>query len=127
LTQGYWKTHSIYGPAPYDDTWALIGEDTIFFLSGKSNYQVLWTAPAGNAYYILAHQYIAAKLNFLNGADPTDAQAAFDAATTLFNTYTPAQIGALKGNNATRKLFLSLATTLDKYNNGLIGPGHCSE
>ena len=28
LTQGYWKTHSKYGPAPYDSTWALIGEDT---------------------------------------------------------------------------------------------------
>ena len=33
LTHGYWKTHSSYGPAPYDDTWALvspIGEDTQF-------------------------------------------------------------------------------------------------
>jgi len=137
LTQGYWKTHSHHGPAPEDDAWFNLGDvdgdgtsegaDENFFKSGKTYYQILWTAPAGNAYYILAHQYIAAELNFLNGADPTAAQAAFDAATTLFNTYTPAQIGALKGNNATRKLFLSLATTLDKYNNGLIGPGHCSE
>ena len=43
LTPGYWKTHSKYGPAPYDATWALYGEDNIFFLSGLSNYEVLWT------------------------------------------------------------------------------------
>lgn len=46
LTQGYWKTHSKYGPAPYDDTWALVGEDTPFFQSRLSWYQVLWTPPA---------------------------------------------------------------------------------
>ncbi len=28
LTRGYWQTHSAYGPAPYDATWAEIGEDT---------------------------------------------------------------------------------------------------
>ncbi|MBE0481575.1 MAG: hypothetical protein IBX68_11435, partial [Dehalococcoidia bacterium] len=76
---------------------------------------------------ILAHAYIAAELNQLNGADFTDAQAAFDEATTLFSTYAPAQIGALKGNSSLRKLFISLADTLDKYNNGIIGPGHCDE
>ncbi len=127
LTPGYWKTHSQYGPAPYNDTWAIIGENTTFFLSGQSYFDVLNTSPAGNAYYILSFQYIAAQLNFLNGADPTDAQDAFDQATTLFNTYTPAQIGALKGSNATRQLFISLGTTLDNYNNGLIGPGHCDD
>jgi len=130
LTPGYWKTHSGYGPAPYDETWVLIGEDTVFFLSGQTYYQVLWTPPSGgNAYYILAHQYIAARLNSLNGADFSAAQAAFDQATGLFNVYTPAQIAALKGKagNELRALFISLAETLDDYNNGYIGPGHCSE
>ena len=70
LTPGYWKNHSQYGPAPYDATWAQVGEDTIFFLSNQTWYEVLWTAPKkGNAYYILAHAYIAAYLNELNGAD----------------------------------------------------------
>lgn len=128
LTPGYWKTHSMYGPAPYDETWALIGEDTPFFLSGKSYYNVLWTAPGGNAYYILAHAYIAAELNFLNGAAATpEVQTAFDTATGLFNTYTPAQIAALRGNSPVRQQFIALAELLDDYNNGLIGPGHCSE
>jgi hypothetical protein len=90
---------------------------------------VLWTPPQGNAYYILAHAYIAAELNFLNGADFTDAQAAFDAATDLFETYTPEYVAGLKGpaGNALRAQFIELAEILDDYNNGLIGPGHCSE
>jgi len=127
LTPGYWKTHSILGPAPYDDTWAQIGENTTFFFSGKSYYQALWTSPQGNAYWILAHAYIAAQFNQLNGADFTVAQAAFDQATALFGnpTNTPADVGGLKG--AARNTWINLATILDNYNNGLIGPGHCSE
>ena len=128
LTPGYWKTHSSFGPAPYDDTWATIGEGTTFFHSGQSYYGVLWTNPSGgNAYYILANAYIAAELNNLNGADFSAAQSAFDAATALFDdpSNTPESIGSLKGH--ARDAWLSLATTLDSYNNGLIGPGHCSE
>jgi hypothetical protein len=128
LTPGYWKTHSSYGPAPYDDTWALVGENTTFFSSGKSYYQVLWTSPSGgNAYYILAHAYIAAQLNQLNGADFSAAQTAFNQATALFANpaNTPASVGALRGS--ARNTWINLATTLDNYNNGLIGPGHCSE
>ena len=135
LTPGYWKTHSQKGPAPYDDTWALLDatlqEGKIFFLSGQSYYQVLWTPPqGGNAYYILAHAYIAAELNFLNKADKTsEVQAAFDAATGLFNANTPADVAAAKGKagNALRAQFIQLAGILDAYNNGLTGPGHCSE
>jgi hypothetical protein len=130
LTPGYWKTHSEYGPAPYDDTWASIGEDTPFFLSGQTYYEVLWTPPTGgNAYYILAHAYIAAELNFLNGADPSAAQDAFDEATDLFNTYTPEEVAGLKGKvgKELRAQFIDLAEILDDYNNGYIGPGHCSE
>jgi len=126
LTPGYWKTHSSYGPAPYDDTWVPIGEEgTPFFLSGKSWYQVLWTPPAGgNAYYILAHQYIAARLNQLNGAwVPTEVQGWMNAATELFEAYEPT--GRL--DKEEKAEFIFLAGKLDAYNNGLIGPGHCDE
>jgi hypothetical protein len=125
LTQGYWKTHSKYGPAPYDSTWALIGEDTTFFLSAKSWYQVITTPPAGgNAYYILAHQYIAAKLNLAGGTSSTAAvDAALAGATTFFGTYTPASTLS----PSVRAQAIAWATTLDKYNNGIIGPGHCPD
>lgn len=127
LTQGYWKTHSKYGPAPYDPTWGLQGEDTPFFLSGKTWYEVMWTPPSGgNAYYSLAHQYIAAQLNFLNGASSTpEVTDAINAATTLFNTYTPAQWSSLP--KSVKNQFKSLANILDQYNNGIIGPGHCDD
>jgi hypothetical protein len=130
LTQGYWKTHSEFGPAPYDDTWALLsnGASTTFFSSGKTWYQVFWTAPAGNAYYILADQYMAAKLNMLNGASvPASVQTAFNQATTLLNTYSPAQVAAMKSSNSVRQSFINLAGILGSYNEGLTGPGHCSE
>lgn len=132
LTQGYWKNHSQVGKAPYDDAWALLGpeeETKVFFLSGKTWLEVFRTPPSGgNAYYQLAHQFMAAKLNILNGASvPPSVQTAINTAVTLFNTYTPAQIGALKANSAIRQQFISLAGTLGSYNEGTIGPGHCDE
>jgi hypothetical protein len=125
LTPGYWKTHSELGPAPYDDTWAQLsgGASTPFFSSGKSYHQVLWTPPQGNAYYILAHAYIAAKLNGLNGADLSSVSSTMTSAGQFFTSHTP-------GSNLTkakRTQVLGWATQLDGYNNGLIGPGHCSE
>jgi hypothetical protein len=124
LTPGYWKTHSIYGPAPYDDTWAMLGEDTPFFTSGLSYYQVLWTSPSGgNAYYILAHAYIAAVLNDLNGADTSAVTSQLAHAAVLFGSYTPTSMLP----RIVRADFINTASILDQYNNGLIGPGHCSE
>ncbi len=131
LTPGYWKNHSSYGPARYDDTWKQIGENTVFFLSGNSYYQVLWTEPdGGNVYYNLARAYIATKLNGLNGASiPAEVQSSYDKATELFNKYTPAQVLDLKGKTGTdvRTEFTNYAQTLDKFNNGLLGTPHCSE
>lgn len=125
---GYWKTHSFYGPSHYDSVWAMLGEDSTFFLSNQSNYQVMWTSPKhGNAYYMLAHMYITTELNFLGGADPTDVQTTFDDATALFETYTPEDIGKLKGNDPLRKQFITLKNMLARYNDGTIGPGSCSE
>lgn len=124
LTQGYWKTHSSYGPAPYDDTWAQLasGANTAFFGSGKTYYQILWTPVQGNAYIALAHQFIAAQLNGLNGADTSAISAAMAQAQALLSTYTPSTLPRTLRNQA-----LQLASTLDAYNNGAIGPGHCSE
>jgi hypothetical protein len=127
LTAGYWSTHSEYGPSLYDSTWAKLanGADTPFFLSSQSYYEVINTAPKGNAYYNLAHQYIAAELNFLRGADPADVQSTFDAATALFNAYSPDEVKDLKG--PAKKEWTDLASVLDDYNNGYTGPGHCAE
>jgi len=130
-TIGYWKTHSKYGPAKKADaTWNLIlptGPDAPFFMSGKTYIQVLGTSPRGNPYYILAHQYIAAELNFLAGAYDGAVDDEFAAAKVLLQTYTPAQVAFLANNNADKKAFTTLGGILDNYNNGIIGPGHCED
>ena len=110
------------------DTWALLpnNANTPFFLSERRYYQVLWTNPAGNAYFILAHAYIAV-MNGLNEASTAIVDGALYEATQIFATYTPAQIGALKSNNALRAHIIELAALLDAYNNGITGPGHCDQ
>lgn len=122
LTQGYWKTHSSHGPAPEDDGWdAVGGPDVQFFSSGKTWFELFWTPPkGGNKYIQLAHQYMAAKLNILNGASTTPAvDAAITAAETYFNS------GATPQNPGT--VPAGLASTLADYNEGTIGPGHCDD
>ena len=123
LTQGYWGTHSSKGPAKYDATWASL-EHAPFYQSGTTYYGVLQLATKGNAYYVLAHQFIAAKLNILKGAA---APAGFNmgAVEGFFQTYTPAQIGAMKGSAPVRAQALAWAATLDAYNNGLLNVSHC--
>ncbi len=119
---GYWKTHSKYGSSKYDATWALIGEDTPFFYSEQTWIEVIKINPRkSNTYYILAHQYIAARLNELSGSYvPTNIANAILKATELFenSTYTPTYIGNLRKNNPLRKEFTKLAELLEKYNRG---------
>jgi hypothetical protein len=149
LTLGYWKTHNatFKGGAPVDATWELLplkelsgfftntGAPPSYPLAGPNAlpaftwFNVFWTSPGGNAYYQLSQQYMAAKLNILNGADPSAVNAAITTAETLFSTLanTPAAIGALSGNNQLRKQFVNTAGTLGSYNEGKTGPGHCTE
>ena len=37
------------------------------------------------------------------------------------------EVKAMKGNNPVRQQFTTLAFQLDQYNNGVTGPGHCTE
>ena len=118
LTAGYWKTHSSYGPAYFDDAWLAIGpagSDTMFFASGKTYYDQLWTEPEGNAYDILAQAYIAAKLNALNETAWGVVETSLARAEVIFAT------------GAERDEMIELASYLDAYNTGDIGPGPCSE
>jgi hypothetical protein len=128
-TMGYWKTHTKYDKKP-DATWSKIGdkgEDSKFFLSGQTYIQVLRTPTKGNAYYILAHQYIAAKLNMLKGASaPLDVMEAMVKSEDAFGKYTPNQVKAMSSSSQMRMDMIKWAETLDKYNNGMTGPGHCN-
>lgn len=130
LTPGYWKTHADPTEKKFDETWLLVGgPDAPFFISGQTWIQVLnEDHSGGNAYYILAFQWIAAQLNQLAGATISGAAAAaFADAEDLLAVNTPSGIGALSGDDPLRQEFISLAGTLDDYNNGVIGPGHCDD
>jgi len=121
-TQGYWKNH----PSDWDSAsdGKLFTTTTVFYNSGVTYLSLMKTAPkGGNAYIQLAHQFIAASLN-LNGAPSGDASvdAAIAGGAAYFASAgagTPAPSGAL------RTQVQAWATTLDNYNNGLLGPGHC--
>jgi hypothetical protein len=129
LTQGYWKTHSDYGPAKKSDpTWDLLpgglGPDTAFYSSGKTWYETFWTAPKGNPYYILAHQYEAAVLNILAGAgSTTQVDATIASADAWFQSHSPSSTLT----KAEKNQLTTWAGILGSYNEGKTGPGHCSE
>jgi hypothetical protein len=127
-TPGYWKTHSEYGPSPYDPTWQSLtnGADTAFYLSGQSWYEVMYTPPAGNAYYILARQYVAAHLNVLSGADSSAIILALNQADgSMFSNCDPEDVatGAFGCNSF---YFKGFAELIADFNDGFTGPGACS-
>jgi hypothetical protein len=115
FTQGYWKNH--------EDVWP-VGSLTL----GTVNYNAaellaIFNQPAkGNGLTILAHQLIAAKLNIAGGADPSAAAAAIAAADAMIGNLVCVPVGSGTLSPASVN---ATAQTLDSYNNGLIGPGHC--
>lgn len=120
-TQGYWKSKpGVVWPAPYSRT-------AMFFSSGLTWQQILGSPPSGgNAYLILAHQYIAALLNRASGASaPSSLQTVISDATTWFSGGT--NLDSCGGSACeTQK---NRAGMLDTYNNGLYpgAPSHCRE
>jgi hypothetical protein len=130
LTQGYWKTHSALGPAPSDPAWLNIGaagQNTLFFNTGLSWYTIFHMPPSGgNGFLILAHQYMAAKLNILNGASSTPA---VDAAITAAETYFSGKGAGVtsESDKTINNQLKALASTLESFNSGATGPGHCDD
>ena len=117
FTLGYWKNHVGAWPT----TSLTLGTVTY----NQANLLAILNQPAvGNGLVILAHQLIAAKLNIINGADPTSVIATIPAADALIGSQVPPPVGS---DSASPGSVNALATTLDQFNNGLIGPGHCAD
>jgi hypothetical protein len=96
-----------------------------FYKGGQSWLGVLETEPkGGNAYYILAHQFIAASLNAKSASVPSDVGAALTAAAAYFGIATPNDWTA--GGKFTKVQLTGWADLLGAYNEGTIGPGHCN-
>jgi|SRR5687768_8225937 len=118
LTQGYWKNHNqfrtqprqaIDWPAPWDESQLMCGQKLL---------DILNTPTRGEAWYILAHQYIAASLNAASGAASAEVDAALAESRAILTAN-------CAGITADRQNAIDLSYLLDSYNNGLIGPGHC--
>ena len=116
-TLGYWKTHPEEWNETADVNAAAFITGTSFFASGLSYLEVLNTPPKGDAYFILAHQYIVALLNGGSGAS----------ATAEVNAALAGASGFFAGGTALRSELIAWAEQLAAYNEGLTGPGHCLE
>lgn len=118
-TQGYWSNKpGVVWPKGYD-------RDATFFASRLSWQEVLDSPVRGDAYLILAHQYIAAVLNTASGASaPNSVRSVILAAGAWFATATPGT--CVRG---ACQLQRSWASILDEYNNGDYpgGPSHCDD
>lgn len=120
-TQGYWKSKpGVVWPSPYN-------RNAKFFSSGLTWQEVLDTPPkGGNAYLILAHQYIAAVLNRARGASaPPAVQRVIDSATAFFSSGTNLDTCGESECEAQK----NWAAILDTYNNGRYpdAPLHCRD
>ncbi len=127
FTQGYWKTH---GPGDCQfgnnsDVWPVnslsLGDPGTTYTDAQLC-SILRTPAKGNGLIALAHQLIATKLNIANSADPGAISAAVAAADALIGTLVVPPVGA---GSLHPSVTSGLTTTLDSYNSGAIGPGHC--
>lgn len=115
LTQGYWKNH--------EENWPVLS-----LTLGSVNYTkaqllaILAQPSVGNGLIILAHQLIAAKLNLANGANPSFISATIAAADAQIGSLVVPPVG---GGSLPSASTSANGHTLDDWNNGITGPGHC--
>lgn len=115
-TQGYWKTHP--------EAWGSVS----LSVCGVSAMTILQTSSSGgDAFIILARQYIAATLNkeVLNVCLDSVVGPAYLAAGALLGSACEGPTGYTAPTGSVRDQFVAIATVLDNFNNGLLGPGHC--
>ena len=116
FTQGYWKNH----PNSWPVTSLVIG--TVTYTKAQI-LQVYGQPAAGNGLVSLFHQLSAAKLNVAQSAIPPAAVAtAIANADALIGNLVAPPIGSGSLSPASTS---ALTQTLDDFNNGVTGPGHC--
>ncbi|HSO28434.1 MAG TPA: hypothetical protein VLS28_00905, partial [Candidatus Sulfomarinibacteraceae bacterium] len=133
LTIGYWKTHAGAGPqhdmvSPLLPIWlgAPDGAASVSVTTPGEAIDLLAMADsAANGLNRLAAQLLGLKLNVSAGADASAVAAAAEAANAFLTTHAAASWKRLSKTD--KASVTAWATTLDRFNKGLIGPGHCVE
>lgn len=117
FTQGYWKNH----PAAWPVSSLSLGSVSY---SKAQLLNIFKTPVKGNGLISLSHQLIAAKLNIASGASSASIASTIASADALIGglVVPPIGNGFLSPSSTS-----SLTSSLDNYNTGLTGPGHCSE
>ncbi|HMA40773.1 MAG TPA: hypothetical protein VKP10_11885 [Gemmatimonadales bacterium] len=138
LTIGYWKTHAGFGPQA-DMVTALLpiqlgtvgGAKSIQVTTASLAVQLLSFNGSNNVFdgsngiNKLYAQLLGAKLDIANGSDGSAVASTITAADAFLATHNSTDWSGL--TKPQKNLVLSWVATLDQYNNGLIGPGHCSQ
>jgi len=114
LTQGYWKNH----PGEWPVSSLQLG--TVTYTKAEA-LSILGQPVMGNGLVSLAHQLIATKLNVASGSTNTVATEIAQADLLISALVVP-PVGS---DSLAASTASSLARTLDDYNTGKTGPGHC--
>jgi hypothetical protein len=127
LTIGYWKTHGYNSPGNQADMVTpllpiTLGNTEVTNAEQAAN--ILKLDEASNGLKKLQAQLLAAKLNIKNGADGSQIASTIANADSYLAKWGTNWSSLTKAQKAK---VLDAMTKLDNYNNGLIGPGHCSE
>lgn len=117
-TIGYWKTHGGVTARYLPQT---LGATTVS--NSAQAFLIFKKEDSSNGLEKLQAQLLAAKLSIARGADPSAVSATVAAADAQLRTYATRDWNKLSKSG--KSAVLELATTLDRYNNGVIGPGHC--
>ena len=139
LTIGYWKTHAnpLSPRTNPDETLKVLASQggTIWLgtpngaksvaVTSSNVVNLLKMEDASNGINKLYAQLLAAKLNIAHGASGSAVQSTIASADAFLAQYRASQWDNL--NKQQRNQVLNWARALDQYNNGLTGPGHCSE
>jgi hypothetical protein len=140
LTIGYWKNHAGLGNGRQSDMVTaklpiLLGSSggaktqtvstaalAVQFLGFKGSNNVFDASNGINKVYA---QLLGAKLNIASGASNSAVLSTINAADAFLATKNSLDWAGL--SKTQKNQVLGWMSTLDNYNNGLIGPGHCSE
>lgn len=119
VTQGYWKNHP--------ESWSRVPALTLGSVTyAQAQILAILRQPArGNGLISLAHQVIAARLNLLLGVvPPASVNNALYLADTTIGTLVVPPVG---GGRLLPCSTSALTETLDQFNSGSLGPGHCPD
>lgn len=133
LTIGYWKNHAGFGPqadklSEHLPVWLGRPDGVKSILvdnAAEAVFLLAMSGEASNGINKLYAQLLAAKLNIANGASGSAVAGTIAAADNFLSTSGSLDWAAL--TKTKKSQVNSWMSALDKFNNGLSGPGHCTE